>query len=448
MTDIEVQYNQALDYLYSFVDYSLKHISELAKAEFNLDRVFTLMEGLGNPQEKYPIIHVAGTKGKGSVSALCASALQAAGYKTGLYTSPHLWDYVERIQINGEPISHEHLIELVEEVKPAVAKIPKLTTFEITTALGQLAFAKNDVNAAVIEVGLGGRLDATNIVTPKVSVITSLSYDHMAVLGNTLAQIAGEKAGIIKEEIPVVSAPQTEEALQVLERIAKEKNSPFILVGKDVKFERLTSSLDGQSLKIFALTGESDSERSRSADVELVIPLLGAHQIENAAIAYAALKASGIPISDEAIQKGFSQVKWPARFEVLRREPPVVIDSAHNRDSARRLRETLDEYFPKKPVILVFCALEDKDISGILEELKPRLECVVATRADHPRAPSAEWIAEQVKKVGIPVQAVTPTADALERALSLAGEQQVVLAAGSVAFAGEVSAIWRKRTGV
>ena len=448
MTDIEVQYNQALDYLYSFVDYSLKHISELAKAEFNLDRVFTLMEGLGNPQEKYPIIHVAGTKGKGSVSALCASALQAAGYKTGLYTSPHLWDYVERIQINSEPISHEHLIELVEEVKPAVAKIPKLTTFEITTALGQLAFAKNDVNAAVIEVGLGGRLDATNIVTPKVSVITSLSYDHMAVLGNTLAQIAGEKAGIIKEEIPVVSAPQTEEALQVLERIAKEKNSPFILVGKDVKFERLTSSLDGQSLKIFALSGESDSERSRSADVELVIPLLGVHQIENAAIAYAALKASGIPISDEAIQKGFSQVKWPARFEALRREPPVVIDSAHNRDSARRLRETLDEYFPKKPVILVFCALEDKDISGILEELKPRLECVVATRADHPRAPSAEWIAEQVKKVGIPVQAVTPTADALERALSLAGEQQVVLAAGSVAFAGEVSAIWRKRTGV
>ena len=448
MSDIETQYNRALDYLYSFVDYSLKHISELAKAEFNLDRIFALMEELGDPQEKYPIIHVAGTKGKGSVSALCASALKAAGYRTGLYTSPHLWDYVERIQINGEPISHEHLIELVEEVKPAVAKIPKLTTFEITTALGLLAFAKNDVNAAVIEVGLGGRLDATNIVTPKVSVITSLSYDHMAVLGNTLAQIAGEKAGIIKEEIPVVSAPQTEEALQVLERIAKEKNSQFILVGKDVKFERLTSSLDGQSLKIFALSGESDSERSRSADVELVIPLLGAHQIENAAIAYATLKASGIPISEEAIQLGFSQVKWPARFEVLRREPPVVIDSAHNRDSARRLRETLDEYFPKRTVILVFCALEDKDISGILEELKPRLERVVATRADHPRAPSAKWIAEQVKKVGIPVEAVTPTADALEQALELAGEQKVVLAAGSVAFAGEVSAIWRKRTGI
>src|SRR5688572_9079463 len=232
--DTEVEYNKTLDYLYSFVDYSLKHSSELAKAEFNLDRVFALMEELGEPQEKYPIIHVAGTKGKGSVSALCASALQAAGYKTGLYTSPHLWDYTERIQINGKPISHEQLIDLVEEVKPAVAKIPKLTTFEITTALGLLAFAKNDVTAAVIEVGLGGRLDATNIVLPKISVITSISYDHTAVLGNTLAEIAGEKAGIIKEGVSVVSAPQTEEALEVLERVAKEKNCPFILIGKDV----------------------------------------------------------------------------------------------------------------------------------------------------------------------------------------------------------------------
>src|SRR6185436_5585280 len=211
MIDTEIAYNEALDYLYSFVDYSLKHISELAKAEFNLDRMFALMEELGNPQSRYPIIHVAGTKGKGSVSALCASALQAAGYKTGLYTSPHLLDYVERIQINGEPISHEFMVELVDEIKPTVAKIPKLTTFEITTALGSLAFAKRDVNAAVIEVGLGGRLDATNVVTPKVSVITSLSYDHMAVLGDTLAKIAGEKAGIMKQGLPIVSSSQKDE---------------------------------------------------------------------------------------------------------------------------------------------------------------------------------------------------------------------------------------------
>ena len=450
MTDIETRYNQALDYLYSFVDYSLKHISELAKAEFNLDRMFGLMEELGDPQQKYPIIHVAGTKGKGSVAALCASALQAAGYKTGLYTSPHLWDYVERIQINGEPIAHEQLIKLVEDIKPAVAKIPKLTTFEITTALGLLAFAKNDVDAAVIEVGLGGRLDATNIVTPAVSVITSLSYDHMAVLGNTLAEIAWEKAGIIKEGIPVVSAPQPKEALEVLERVAKDRHCPLVLVGDDVDFERVASSLDGQSLLLSSpalsqAKGFHFPSSTQPNSLELTIPLLGAHQIENAAIAYTALKTSGIPIADEHIPRGFTQVKWPARFEILRREPPVVIDSAHNRDSARRLRETLDEYFPGIPVILIFCALEDKDIPGILEELKPRLECVVATRADHPRAPSAEWMAEQVQKAGIPVEPVAQVTSALERALELAGNQKLVLAAGSVAFAGEVGAAWRRQ---
>ena len=442
MNDIETAYNQALDYLYSFVDYSLKHISELAKAEFNLDRMFALVEELGNPQWKYPIIHVAGTKGKGSVAALCAAALQAAGYRTGLYTSPHLWDYVERIQIDGEPISHELLVELVEQAKPAVARIPKLTTFEITTALGLLAFAHNDVSAAVIEVGLGGRLDATNIVTPNVSVITSLSYDHMAVLGNTLAQIAGEKAGIIKQGVPVISAPQVDEALEVLERVAKEKGCPFLLVGRDVKFERLMSSLQGQSIRLSSFHFPSLSQQD---PLEITIPLLGSHQIENAAIAYTALKASGIPISDEAVRQGFARVEWPARFELLRREPPVIVDSAHNRDSARRLRETLDEYFPGIPVILIFCALEDKDIPGMLEELKPRLECVVATRADHPRAPSAEWIAQQVEKAGVPVEPVIPVAAALQRALELAGEQKIVLSAGSVAFAGEVSAAWRKR---
>jgi dihydrofolate synthase/folylpolyglutamate synthase len=442
MPDIETQYNQALDYLYSFVDYSLKHISELARAEFNLDRMFALMRELGNPQEKYPIIHIAGTKGKGSVAAFCAVALKAAGYKTGLYTSPHLWDYTERVQINGAPISHEQLIELVEQVKPAVAKIPKLTTFEITTAIGLLAFAKNEVRAAVVEVGLGGRLDATNIVTPNVSVITSLSYDHMAVLGNTLAEIAAEKAGIIKEGIPVVSAPQAKEALGVVQRVAKQKHCPLTLVGKDVKFERLGSSLDGQSLRLSSFHFPPQQPLS----IDLTIPLLGVHQVENAAIACTALKRSGIPISDEAIQNGFAHVKWPARFEVLRRQPPVVIDSAHNRDSARRLRETLDEYFPEIPVVLIFCALEDKDISGILEELKPRLECVVATRADHPRAPSAEWMAGQARKADISVEAIAPVAKALDRALELAGAQKLVLAAGSVAFAGEVSAAWQKRT--
>jgi len=445
MSNIETAYNNALDYLYSFVDYSLKHSSELAKAEFNLDRMFALLASreLGEPQKKYPIIHVAGTKGKGSVSALCASALQAAGYKTGLYTSPHLLDYVERIQVNGEPISHEQMVELVEEIKPAVAKTPKLTTFEITTALGFLAFAKNDVNAAVIEVGLGGRLDATNIVMPKVSVITSLSYDHMAVLGDTLAKIAGEKAGIIKEGVSVVSAPQDNEALEVLERVAKERNCPFILVGKAIKFERLTSSLDGQSLHLSSFHFPLPTQPQ---PLNLTIPLLGAHQIENAAIAYTALKASGIPISDGAIQKGFSQVKWHARFEVVRRDPPVILDSAHNQDSFVKLRNTLEEHFPGEMVTLIFGASEDKNIPGMFAEMKPKIKRLIVTRADHPRALEPGRIIGLAKQAGLEAEAVSPVESAFERALELSEKDgSIVLSAGSMFVTAEVMKVWQER---
>jgi dihydrofolate synthase / folylpolyglutamate synthase len=436
MSDIEIQYNKALDYLYSFVDYSLKHSSDLAKAEFNLDRMFALMDRLDNPQAKYPIIHVAGTKGKGSASALCASALRAAGYRVGLYTSPHLLDYVERIQVNGAPISHEQMIELVEEIKLAVAKIPKLTTFEITTALGFLAFAKQNVDAAVIEVGLGGRLDATNIVTPAVSVITSLSYDHMAVLGDTLAKIAGEKAGIIKPGIPVVSSPQKEEALEVLERIASEMDSRLLLVGRDVKFERLKSSLDGQSFRITDIG---------NSILDLQIPLLGEHQVQNAVTAYIALKASGIKISDSAIQQGFSQVKWHARFEVVRHEPPVIFDSAHNQDSFTKLRQALDEYFPGRQVYLIFGASEDKNIPGMFAEMKPKIRRLIATRADHPRALPPEEIIRLADQAGLQSEAVTPVEAAFRHALELSKKDgSIVLSAGSMFVTAEVMQAWNK----
>ena len=483
--DTEKAYNLALDYLYSFVDYSLKHASELAKADFNLDRMRALMAELGNPQDQYPIIHVAGTKGKGSVSAMAASALQAAGYKTGLYTSPHLQDYAERIQVNGQPIPHGKLAALVDEIKPPVAHVPYLTTFELTTALGFLYFARQGCNAAVIEVGLGGRLDATNIVTPRVSVITSLSLDHTLVLGDTLAKIAGEKAGIIKPGVPVVSSSQKDEALDVLVKIAEERGCDFTLVGRDVMFEPLSHSLEGQTFQV-SLSGGRETARSQSkrgvslddgntastlsqgitsethngpstaalassasAQGELIlrIPLLGLHQVENAVAAYAALKISELDVPNEALQQGFANLKWPSRFDIIRRDPPVVIDVAHNRESALRLRQTLDEFFPDIPVILLFCTLEDKDISGMLKELGPRVERVVATQADHPRAPSAAWIAEQVEKAGLPVEAVTPVPDALDRALELAGRNKLVLTAGSVAFAGEVMGAWQKRGG-
>ena len=444
MSDIEVQYNKALDYLYSFVDYSLKHSSELAKAEFNLDRMFALMAALGNPQTKYPILHVAGTKGKGSVSALCASGLQAAGYKVGLYTSPHLLEYTERIRVNGEPISFEEMVDFIAEVKSAVAKIPKLTTFEITTAIGFLAFAKRNVNAAVIEVGLGGRLDATNVVTPKVSVITSLSYDHMAVLGDTLAKIAGEKAGIIKPTIPVVSSPQQEEALEVLKRIAKERNCPFILVGKDVKFERLTSSLDGQSLRIFDI-GPFDNAQGPPSTLDLQLPLLGEHQIQNAATAYTALKNSGIRVSDTAIQQGFSQVKWQARFEVVRRAPAVIFDSAHNQDSFAKLRQALDEYFPGRQVYLIFGASEDKNIPGMFEEMKPKIKKLIVTRANHPRALQPEEIIHLADQAGLKSEAVSPVESAFKHALELSEKDgSIVLSAGSMFVTAEVMHAWNK----
>ena len=435
----ETAYNLALDYLYSFVDYSLKHASELAKADFSLDRMFALMDALGEPQNAYPIIHVAGTKGKGSTSALCASALQAAGYKVGLYTSPHLADYCERIQIDASPLAHGQLVALVDEVRPAVARVPKLTTFEITTAIGFLAFARAGVDAAVVEVGLGGRLDATNVATPRVSVITSLSMDHTAVLGGTLAKIAGEKAGIIKEGIPVVSSPQKAEALDVLERVARERSASLTLVGRDVKFAFVSSSLDGQHFII---------HNSEFRIMNYEIPLLGQHQMINAATAYAALQASGLAVSDESIQKGFSQVKWPARFEVARREPPVIFDSAHNDDSFARLRETLETYFPGRPVYLIFGASEDKNIPGMFREMKPKIRKLIATRADHPRALEVEKILGLADQAQVKNEAATPVSAALARALELSAKDgSIVLSAGSMFVTAEVMAAWKKVSG-
>lgn len=446
--DTETAYNLALDYLYSFVDYSLKKSSELARADFNLERMRALMTLLGNPEQKYPILHVAGTKGKGSTCALMASALTAAGYKTGLYTSPHLQDYVERIQIDGQFISHAQLAELVEQVKWQVAAVPKLTTFEITTALGLLYFAQQKVEAAVIEVGLGGRLDATNVVLPRISVITSLSYDHMAVLGKTLTLIAGEKAGIIKPGIPVISSPQKEEAQIVLEKVAGERHCPLTLIGRDVIIEAGEHSLDGQTLAISSNSKELNNEQTIEKSQESVIlrlPLLGQHQLVNAATAYAALKASRLKISDEAIAKGFANVKWPCRFEIVRRTPPVILDSAHNGDSFEKLAQTLEDYFPDQWVILIFGSSEDKDVGGMLATLKGRLKLVLATKAVHPRAIEMENIVETANRLGIQSESAAPVETALKRALELAaGSGEIVLSAGSMFVTAEVKTAWEK----
>ncbi len=437
----ETRYNAALDYLYSFVDYSLKHASELAKADFNLDRMSALMARLGNPQNEYKIIHVAGTKGKGSTSALIASALQAAGYRTGLYTSPHLQDYAERIQVNGQPIPHATLADLVDEIRPAVAAVPYLTTFEITTALGFLYFARAGCDAAVVEVGLGGRLDATNIITPLVSVITSISYDHTAVLGNTLTLIAKEKAGIIKPGIPVVVAPQVEEARLVFEHIAAERHSPLTLVEREISHATRQQSLDGQEITF-------NASRFGIQNFEAKIPLLGAHQRENAAAALAALRVadqSGLPVSLDAVKQGFAAARWPCRFEVARREPPLIFDSAHNADSFQKLDATLEDFFPQRPVILILGVSEDKHLADMLTAIRSRLRLLIATRADHPRALSAESVAETAARLGVASEVVTPVSAALARALEISAKDgSIILSAGSMFVTAEVKTAWQQ----
>ena len=452
---IEPSYQETLDYLFSYVDFSIQKTFHIDPPKFELERMQLFVSELGNPHMGYPIIHVAGTKGKGSVSALCASSLYAAGYKVGFYTSPHLHDYCERIQINGIPISHADLTSLVNKLKPAIAKIPKLTTFEITTALAFIYFSTQKVDVAVIEVGLGGRLDATNVVIPNVSVITSLSYDHTYLLGNTLAEIAGEKAGIIKAGKPVVSSPQRDEAHQVLTRIASERSSQLIQVGHDYLYAPLDHSLDGQSLLVWSKAEQKLMDAYIEVDkyggwlpTRLDIPLLGNHQVENAATAYAALQVfreTGVELSEAAIQNGFAKVRWPGRFEVLRREPPIVVDSAHNRDSAQKLRLTLADYFPSRPVVLIFGASEDKDIQGMLAELSPGVHQVIATKAIHPRAMEPENIVEMVHRCGRPCKAVPQVPDALDMALKYAGTEYLTLAAGSIFLAAETRQAWLER---
>jgi dihydrofolate synthase/folylpolyglutamate synthase len=275
---------------------------------------------------------------KGSTRAVCACGRAQAGYRTGFYSSPHLQDFRERIRVNGEPISAEDVVAIVGQIRPAVETVSGITAFELITATAFLYFARRQVDIGVIEVGLGGRLDPTNVITPLASVITSLSYDHMHLLGDTLAEIAGEKAGIIKPGVPVVSAPQLPEALAVLERTAAERGAPLSLIGRDWLYAVEAHDLDGQTFSV----RPARAGRGGPA-IHLETALLGAHQALNGAVAYAALealRARGVPIPDGAIAAGFKQVDWPGRFEIVNRQSPTfVLDCAHNGDSARRLVE-------------------------------------------------------------------------------------------------------------
>jgi dihydrofolate synthase/folylpolyglutamate synthase len=379
-------------------------------------------------------LHIAGTNGKGSVLALSAAALRAQAHRTGTFTSPHWEGALAGIRIDGVPVPLTELEDTFASMQPALAERDDWTHFEVVTALAFQHFARAGVDAAVIEVGLGGRLDATNVLVPTVSVITPIDLEHTTILGSTVTQIAGEKAGIIKPGVPVVMAPQPAEAEEMIRAVAAKHGAPVFEVGKDFAFDRGAASLSGQQLTV-AHGGKSAPLRIR---------LLGAHQAANAATAYAALKVAsehGLHVGDEAIARGFAAAEWPGRFEVLRAEPPVVIDAAHSPHAARALAAALDEYFPGRRVTLILGVSADKDVAGILEPLGTAVDRVIATQSSHPRAMPAAELQRRLPVLGRSAAAEPDPAAALAAALKQAGED-ALLVCGSVFLVEQVRAAW------
>jgi dihydrofolate synthase/folylpolyglutamate synthase len=429
-----MDYQSALDYVLSFADYERASRSAVV---FDLRRMEMLLERLGNPQAGAVAVQVAGTKGKGSTAAMIASILTGAGYKTGLYTSPHLHSFTERIGVDGVPIAEGEFARLVEAIKPEVEAVNEfgafgeLTTFELLTALAFAYFKGRGVDFQVLETGLGGRLDATNVVKPGISVITSISYDHTEVLGDTLTKIATEKAGIIKPGGIVVSSPQFPEAMAVIEGVCRERGVKFVRVGSDVTWRRKAFSSEGQSFQVKGLRGE----------YSLTLPLLGEYQLENAATALAAVEIlveRGVVVGAKNIASGLAQVHWPGRLQVLRRKPWFIVDCAHNAYSAKRLAEALGAYFNFERAVLILGASSDKDIRGMVAELAPLFPIVMVTSTHHPRALEPVQLAAEFSKRGIRAEVAENVASAVELALARAKAGDLICATGSIFIVAEV----------
>ncbi len=452
-----LSYQQALAYIHSFDDPYLAAIRDHGKQTWGLDGIRAMLDEIDNPHLAYPTLHVAGTKGKGSTCAFIAQALMASGLKTGLYTSPHLQDWRERIQINRTLIEEEALARLVEDAQPFLDGRP-LSAFEVTTALAFWHFAREGCDAAVIEVGLGGRLDATSVVEPIVAVITSLSLDHIQFLGDTLAQIAAEKAAIVKRSVPVVSAPQAAEAQTVIEEQATRMNSRLTLVGRDWHFEPICQTWQGSE----ALIGDG----ARTARYTVGLP--GTFQIENAAVALAALREArreGMPITEEGEAAGLANVEWPARLEVVAEHPRIVLDGAHNPYSIARLIESLgelrhDEAARGERLHIIFGCMSDKDVDGMLKALLPAAQRVIFTHADHPRAAEAadllmraEQIVTDARLVGaewasqLGLSATGSTAEAIRGAQAGLRSHDTLCITGSLSIAGEARTLIKTTTG-
>ncbi|MBW7957191.1 MAG: bifunctional folylpolyglutamate synthase/dihydrofolate synthase [Deltaproteobacteria bacterium] len=415
----------ALGYLYGLEKHGIRP---------GLKRIREIVSLLGVPQKSFPVIHVAGTNGKGSTSAIIASILQEAGLRTGLYTSPHLEKFNERIRVSGKMIAGPEIVRAVKIVRAASKKMAggsPLTFFEFTTAMALLHFRLKKVDIAVIETGMGGRFDATNVVTPEVSVITNIGMDHMRFLGKTLDEIAFEKAGIIKPGRPVVTGEVKRGPLSVIRKTAKKMSSPLHVIKND-----------------FSATGEPSSfayQGGKRRLENLKLGLLGPHQVRNAACALAAievLKGKGFEIPVKALREGLKNAAWPGRFEVISRKPFVVLDGAHNSAGARTLALAL-EGLKKKPV-LVLGVMADKDIDGILKEILPSCRTVIAASPKNERSESALALSERVKRFGKEAVIRESVRDALKEALLRAGPQGAVCVTGSLFTVGEARGYLRR----
>ncbi len=423
-------------------------------ADLKLDRMRALMARLGNPQQRLRIIHVAGSKGKGSTAAMVAAILRRAGYRTGLFTSPHLCRVEERFQVDGEPITPDELTTLLEEVRAVVqrqqpaaqAKLETPTFFEVATAVGFLHFVRRRVDAAVVEVGLGGRLDSTNVCTPAVAIITSISFDHTRQLGNRLASIAMEKAGIVKPHRPALSGAVDPEARPVIERICRARHAPLRQLGVDFHYRYEPGTISAQVTQPARVQVTTSRRRWPMFEVHL----LGEHQAANAAVAVACvevLREQGWHLPDAAVATGLREVNWPARLEVMQRQPLVVLDCAHNVASAHAVVETLQQSFPACRRLLVFAGSSDKDIAGMFRVLAPHFAAAYLTRyTDNPRGVAAEDLAQlwDANGGGARTLCRNPT-EAWQMARTAAGVDDLICITGSVFLAGELRPLLLER---
>ncbi len=422
---------------YGLINYEQRSPSE---ADLKLDRMRSLLARLGDPHRRLRVLHVAGSKGKGSTSAMLAAVLGRAGYRTGLFTSPHLGRVEERFQVDGRPISTPELTALLGEVREAARRSAQLPTFfEVATAVGLLHFVRRRVDAAVLEVGLGGRLDSTNVCRPAVALITSISFDHTDLLGDRLASIAREKAGIVKPGRPVVSGVTAPEARAVIEEVCRERRAPLAQLGADFLYRYEPGWVDAETTRrprVEVVTG-----RRRWPAFEL--NLLGEHQAANAAVAVACverLREQGWHLPDAAVAAGLAEVAWPARLEVLGRRPLVVLDCAHNVASAAALADTLRTSFAPTRRWLVFAGSGDKDLAGMFRVLAPLFEHAFLTRySDSARGVPPEQLAGLLRAASdLPATCCTTPADAWRAARDRAGPDDLICVTGSVFLAGEL----------